>query len=93
MSNYSVLEDNVLSSFDCEVAKVAFLWARERIENDRYAYKAEEFARQVQNINAWSSWVLPMAAKPLAHLKSEDEMLDTLHDLKNYRQVSWNVYS
>lgn len=48
-SNYTPLEQNVLSYLD-EIGAAAFMWARERLMNDRLAYKAEAFANEVQHL-------------------------------------------
>lgn len=79
MSNYSILEQNVLDSL-CENGKVAFLWARERLVSDRYAYKAEEFAREVSHLNTTLASLLLLAENTNGYGNS----YESLHDLKTY---------
>lgn len=50
MSNYSILEQNVLDSFETDEAGAAFLWACSLPDADRYRYRAEEFAREVDRL-------------------------------------------
>jgi len=92
MSNYSTLDKNILISIEgalgekCEVAEVAYFWAKERNENDSMGYRAEEFAIEVGIINAALSWMIPMANKP------HGASIEVLHDLKNYCLSRWCAY-
>lgn len=62
MSNYSTLERNVLSHLD-ENGREAFMWARERLADDRHAYKAEAFAVEAQSLVGVLGVLIPLAAK------------------------------
>jgi len=85
MSNYSILDINILAVLegacpDCDIAPVAYLWARERITDDAYAYKAEAFAVEASILNATLSIFLGMAF----NTRNYNISLEKLHDLKNY---------
>lgn len=48
--NYSPLERNVLDYLQTEEAQKEFLWAREQKWADRYAYRCEAHARNIDKI-------------------------------------------
>lgn len=50
MSNYSILERNILDSLETDDACAAFLWACTLPDADRYQYRAEAFAREVDRL-------------------------------------------
>ena len=60
--NYTVLQRNILDTLETDEAQCAFLWACTLPDADRYQYKAEAFAREVDWL-AQSIWpMIQMAA-------------------------------
>jgi hypothetical protein len=47
MSNYTILQRNILDSLESDSAKSEFLWASSRDDADRNLYRAERYAREV----------------------------------------------
>lgn len=62
--NYSILEQNLLASFENEEAKGAFLRAKEHPQNDQYSYFAESVAREVDDLSRVLKPAIGAAAKP-----------------------------
>ena len=54
--NLPILYRNILDGLDTEDGKRAFLWATEQTSEDRFLYKAEAFAHEVERVAAviWS---------------------------------------
>lgn len=50
MSNYSILEQNVLPTFKTDEAQREFLWAGGQSWADRYLYRPEAYARMIDKI-------------------------------------------
>lgn len=50
MGNLPILYRNVMSAMRTEMARTAFLWATDKVQNDRYCYVAEAFAREVDRL-------------------------------------------
>jgi hypothetical protein len=50
MSNYTILQRNILDSLAHEEAKAAFLRAQEQPINDQCSYVAEKIAREVDQL-------------------------------------------
>lgn len=80
MDNYSVLERNVLSGLLTRAGQRAFMFAREHLKDDRYAYKAESFAHEVEQIGGVLDYCLE-AANRTSHLCLVPE---TLSDLRKF---------
>lgn len=91
MSNYTVLERNLLNSFDTDQAESAFLWACERDGyrlRDPKLYEAEAFAREVDWL-AQTIWPLIQMAgdmfnEAMPHLKFD---LNKAHDLFEFVMI------
>lgn len=47
MTNYSILQRNILASLDTNEGKIAFLKAQDQPHNDHHSYFAEKIAREV----------------------------------------------
>jgi hypothetical protein len=75
--NYSVLQQNVLSSLEHEEAKKAFLRAQEQPSNDLFSYRAEKFAREVDQICSVLKPSLSVASEPFG---SGEEVQNDLLD-------------
>lgn len=84
MSNYTILQVNLLPTFVTEQAKAAFLWACDRRDADRQQYKAEAFAREVDHLALVAEPMLRKAADVLAehppHLAISQSQFDDLFD-------------
>lgn len=50
MSNYYILQQNILNSLEHEEAKRAFLKAQEQPRNNAHSYWAEDVAREVDTL-------------------------------------------
>ena len=77
MSNYPILFLNVMGSLQTEIARKAFLWACDAVDDTRAKYPAEEYAREVDR--------LVLFLKPLIRFSGNlqkpdfsDEMVDDL---------------
>ena len=71
------------------------MWARERTFNDRYAYKAEKFARNVEYINDALGELLGISINRNMYDEIGDGFdIMTAHDLKNFilKRHSSNVF-
>lgn len=64
MSNYSILQQNLLNLFKTDLGQLAFLWASERKDADRYLYKAEAYAYEVEHLVEQLNKMIPSAMKP-----------------------------
>lgn len=64
MSNYPTLWQNVLGSLETDEGEEAFIWAAFLPTADRYQYKAERFAREVDRLaeTVWGMVVMASAA-------------------------------
>ena len=79
--NYSICDRNVLDSLT-EEGGTAYLWARERIPNDRMGYAAERFAREVERVAPLIRHFTRLAADQFAGQEPELALTDeTLEDL------------
>lgn len=67
-SNLSILEKNLIDSFETVEAQEEFMWAAHRKDADLYLYNAEKYAREVDQV---MTFILP-------HLNSAA----TLHKLE-----------
>lgn len=48
--NIPILYRNVMDGLKTELGRSAFLWATDKVENDRYCYAAEAFAHEVEHL-------------------------------------------
>jgi len=51
-ANLPILYQNIMDGLPSQFSKEVFLWATDKVGDDRYAYKAEAFARQ-------ADWLIP----------------------------------
>jgi hypothetical protein len=61
--NMPVLYRNIMDGLPSDFAREVFLWAVERPDEDRYCYRAEKFAREVDILVKSLTPTLRMGAK------------------------------
>lgn len=84
MSNYTILQRNVLDSLASEQAKAAFLWACDLKGADRYQYKAEAFAREVDEFAVTQRTLIDVAADNFERHTSNEVSQPVRDDLMRF---------
>jgi hypothetical protein len=75
-NNLSILEKNLIDSFETTQAQEEFMWAARRADADKHLYIAEAYAREIDQL---LSFVSPYA-KVSAELHNLNEIPDGLID-------------
>ena len=81
-SNLPVLYRNIMDGLPSDFARATFLWAVERPDEDRYCYRAEAFARELDRLLR-DSQPMFLAAARLHGLDKVDP------DLVGFRAERW----
>jgi hypothetical protein len=94
--NYTILQQNIMLQFETDFAQRAFLWASDRPDADRYLYKAEAYAREVEYLASQLEPMIDAAWNVLhnqqpnnPHLHWDDEVADDLLRFHLKRHAHW----
>ena len=87
-NNLPVLYLNAMDSLPSDFARDLFLWASDKFENDRWAYKAEAFAREHANMIETVARLMQHCEKSKllktgGHLTTEEQTKDLLRFIQS----------
>lgn len=89
MSNYTILQRNLLASFEHEEAKNAFLKAQECRKDNAFSYWAESVAREVDQLCGVLKLAARSAAEPFnANNDVQSDLLDFILKRHWHHRVS-----
>ena len=74
-NNMPILYRNVMGSLPSDFARDAFLWAVERPNEDRYCYRAENFAREADKLVSQIIPLLDAGAEVLGFEHHDPDLL------------------
>ncbi len=74
-SNIPILYQNVMYGLRTDLGRDAFLWAAERTQNDRWLYKAEDFAHEVEYLVRTLAPMLDIAATQAGQEKHDPDLM------------------
>lgn len=91
--NMPVLYINVMGSLPSDFARDVFLWATDKFQNDRHAYKADAFAREADALVNSVSLLLRLREKTVTdpRLKLSQEASDDLVGFILTRHANWRT--
>jgi len=92
MTNYTILQRNVLGSLESDEAQKAFLWACDLKGADRYQYRAEAFARAVDRLGPQVADLIDAAERIFREQKGFGLNADEKADLHRFVMKRHSAY-
>lgn len=92
VDNLPVLYRNIMDGLPTNFSRDVFLWAVDKFDGDEKCYRAEEFAREADQVTRSTKAMLAMSAMPLSDEQEADLLRFFQARLANYR-MGGNVKS